>query len=61
MSKRPSVNSIVKALIAAGREVRVEWDRDGKIVVFARKPGDAETAFENPWDEVHAQEQKRAS
>jgi hypothetical protein len=65
MSKRRSVKSLVKAAIAgvraSGIEVaRVEVSQEGRVVVFAGKPG-AVTAFDaNPWDQVldHAQDQE---
>ena len=67
MSKRRSVKSLVKAAIAgvraSGIEVaRVEVATDGKVIVFAGKPGGV-TAYENPWDEVltDAAHQERAS
>jgi hypothetical protein len=66
-SKQRSLKSIVEAAIdgcrSRGMPVdHVEVIRIEKVVVFARKPGDAvETAIDNPWDQVldDAQKQKR--
>jgi len=55
--KKRDVTAAVKAVVAAGCEVRgVEVSRDGRIVVLTGKPADPPTAGEgagaNPWDAI---------
>jgi hypothetical protein len=50
------VSRMIKAALDAGLDVsRVEVDRDGKIIVFARKPSESIGGDQpNPWNEVLA-------
>ena len=64
MAKRRSIKSIVKAAVdgvrASGVEIaRIEVSGEGKVTVFTGSPdGDM---IPNPWDEVYAENEKRAS
>ena len=51
--KQTDVTRAVKALTAAGVDVaRVEIDKAGKIIIVAAKPGEANSASMNEWDEI---------
>jgi hypothetical protein len=56
--KRELDRAIRAAISAGGTAVEVD-PTTGKILVRLGKPGDAPPSDANPWDEVHAANQKR--